>query len=180
MAPVTRKTVCLAPFLLFVLLLGLLWRGLSLNPRELPSALLNKPVPNFILPSLLIENSSFSNRDLIGHVSLVNVWATWCTTCREEHSFLLDLAKSKAIAMYSIDYKDDKEASKTWLQQYGNPYQNIGFDVDGRASIDWGVYGTPETFIVDKQGVIRYKLVGELTSQRWQQQIAPLVRELAE
>jgi len=170
----------LIPFVIFIILTIFLWRGLTLNPRQLPSALLNKPVPQFNLPDLMAPNTRFTNQAFLDHISLLNVWATWCVTCHAEHPFLMDLAHTQTITIYGLDYKDDSAAATQWLAKYGNPYQAIAFDQAGKVAINWGVYGTPETFIIDSHGIIRYKVIGALTPTIWQEQIAPLIKHLQE
>ena len=168
----------LIPFVFFLIVFLFLWRGLNIDPHTIPSPLINQKVPIFNLPSVEQPSVRFTNKTLQGHVSLVNVWATWCTTCRAEHPFLMDLAQSGKIAIYGIDYKDDLQEVRRYLQVYGNPYRVLGFDNDGKISIDLGVYGTPETFLIDQHGVIRYKLVGELTPEVWERKLLPVVKRL--
>lgn len=166
------------PLIIFAFLASILWRGLSLDPRQLPSALLNKPAPLFSLPDLKNPQLRFNNQDLLGHVSLINVWASWCLTCREEHAVLMNIAKSHRVIIYGINYKDQHDAATSWLNQLGNPYQSIGFDISGRAGMDWGVYGTPETYIIDTHGIIRYKQIGPITEQIWQVRLLPIIEQL--
>lgn len=166
------------PLGLFAVIFIFLWRGLSIDPHTIPSPLMNQPVPQFALLNLTNEKIPFTTNNLRGQVSLVNVWATWCLTCRAEQPLLMDLARSHTVAIYGIDYKDDLTQAQQWLTQYGNPYRMLGFDADGKTSINLGVYGTPETFLVDKNGVIRYKLIGQLTPVVWQKQIMPMVKQL--
>jgi cytochrome c biogenesis protein CcmG/thiol:disulfide interchange protein DsbE len=169
----------LIPVAIFLILFLFFWRGLHLDPRQLPSTLINKPTPNFSLPELSNPQKTFSKQDLLGHVSLVHVWATWCETCQEEQPFLMDLARTQHIPIYAIDYKDDLNTAKKWLQERGNPYQLVGFDVDGKTGINFGVYGTPETFIIDKNGIIRYKVIGALTPDIWQNTVVPIIKKLS-
>ncbi len=157
-----------------------LWKGLSLDPHKLPSALLDRPVPFFQLTTLQNEGQFFTNKTLQGRVTLVNVWATWCESCREEHAELLDIARDYQVPIYGLDYKDERDAAKQWLQQFGDPYAMVGFDNNGNVAIDWGVYGTPETFVIDKAGVIRYKFIGPLTDTEWRNELLPVVRKLQE
>lgn len=166
------------PLFIFFILAVFLWRGLRLDPHKIPSTLINQPAPEFNLPDVMSPNANFTKQQLLGHVSLVNVWATWCTACQQEHPILMDIARTNKVVLYAIDYKDDRLSAEQWLKQYGNPYQAIGFDGQGKAAIDWGVYGTPETFLVDPQGVIRYKQVGPLTKQVWENTILPLINQL--
>lgn len=166
------------PLFIFILVVILLWRGLFLHPTDIPSPLLNKPAPRFALPTLLNANEIASHHDFIGHVTLVNIWATWCYACSLEHEFLMQISKSKDYVVYGFNYKDDSQASKKWLLAYGNPYQKIAVDQTGQVAIDWGVYGTPETFIVDKKGIIRYKLIGPITPQNWNNELLPIILKL--
>jgi len=167
-----------SPIIIFLILLLFLWRGLHLDPRQLPSVLLNKPIPTFDLPTVENANVHLSNKDFSGKVSLLNVWATWCLNCRAEHAFLMDLVRQQAVTIYGLAYKDDTKDVQSWLQNYGNPYQKTAVDSDGKIAIDLGVYGTPETFVIDKQGIIRYKIVGALTTKIWRSKVLPLVVSL--
>lgn len=151
------------PLIVFVALVALLAIGLTLNPRLVPSPLIGKPAPEFNLPLLLAEGS-FSNKDLIGHVTLVNVWASWCYACRQEHEVVKHLSRNGA-RIIGLNYKDEPDDAKQWLAQLGNPYQSVAADRDGRIAIDWGVYGAPETFLIDKQGIIRHKVIGPLSDK---------------
>ena len=166
------------PLAIFVVLLAFLWVGLGRDPREVPSPLIGKPAPAFALTRLHDPTATLSNTDLKGKVWLLNVWASWCVSCRVEHPVLMQLAASKAVPVYGLDYKDQPDAGRAWLAQNGNPYSASLLDLDGRVGIDYGVYGVPETFVIDKQGVIRYKQIGPLTDEALQKTILPLVREL--
>lgn len=166
------------PFLIFGSLILLFWRGLSVDPHRLPSALIGKPVPVFELLDLNNPPQRFTHKDLQGHVSLLNIWASWCGACQIEHPLLMALAQSKRVLIYGLDYRDNYGAAQQWLQQQGNPYHAVGFDHNGSTGIDWGVYGVPETFIIDKQGIIRYRHAGALTREQWQQVIMPLIDHL--
>jgi cytochrome c biogenesis protein CcmG/thiol:disulfide interchange protein DsbE len=166
------------PLAIFIVLLAFLWVGLGRDPREVPSPLIGKPAPAFSLSQLHEPSQALSNSDLKGKVWLLNVWASWCVSCREEHPLLMQLAASKIVPIYGLDYKDDPGAGKDWLAQNGNPYTTSIVDRDGRVGIDYGVYGVPETFVVDKAGVIRYKQIGPLSIEALQQKILPLVKEL--
>jgi len=166
------------PLAVFLLLAVFLWRGLQLDPHKIPSTLINKPVPKFDLPDIMVPGKSFTQQQLLGEISLVNVWATWCTACQQEHPILLDIARDSKVKLYAIDYKDELTEAKNWLAQYGNPFLAIGFDATGQTAIDWGVYGTPETFLIDSQGIIRYKHVGPLTKQVWQHTLLPIINKL--
>jgi len=168
----------LAPLALFLALAGLLYKGLSLDPRKVPSPLIDKPAPPFWLKRLKQPEATLGTEDMKGKVSLFNVWATWCVACRSEHPVLMQLAESGKVAIYGLNYKDDRAEAKRWLLRYGDPYLANAFDADGRVGIDWGVYGTPETFIVDQQGVIRHKHIGPLTQEVVRDEILPLVEKL--
>ncbi len=151
------------PLIVFAALVALLAIGLTLNPRLVPSPLIGKPAPTFDLP-LLLQEGSFSNQDLIGHVTLVNVWASWCFACRQEHEVVKHLSRN-GVRIIGLNYKDEPDDAKNWLDKLGNPYQNIAVDYDGRIAIDWGVYGAPETFLIDQQGIIRHKVIGPLSDK---------------
>lgn len=166
------------PLIVFLLIVVVLWRGLSLHPNQVPSPLINKAAPNFQLPTLENGNKFLTNKNFLGQVTLLNVWATWCVACAEEHDFLLHLANDEKIIIYGFDYKDDPAAAKKILQEHGNPYKIIGVDQSGNVAIDWGVYGTPETFVIDKKGIIRYKQLGPITEQVWNENLKPLIEKL--
>ena len=166
------------PRAIFVILLAFLWVGLGRDPREVPSPLIGKPAPAFALTELHQPSRTLSNSDLKGKVWLLNVWASWCVSCRDEHPLLLQLAKAGIVPVYGLDYKDKPDDARAWLAQNGDPYTASIVDQDGRVGIDYGVYGVPETFVVDKEGVIRYKQIGPLSLTSLQQKILPLVREL--
>jgi cytochrome c biogenesis protein CcmG/thiol:disulfide interchange protein DsbE len=166
------------PFLVFVVLAIFLYVGLGLNPHEVPSPLINKPAPAFSLPQLHDPAKRFSSLDMKGQVWLLNVWASWCVSCREEHPVLMDLARRNIVPIYGLDYKDKNEDGEAWLRNGGDPYTLIATDTEGRVGIDYGVYGVPETYIIDKQGVIRYKQIGAITHENLQQKILPLIAEL--
>jgi len=172
-----RYLVPLGIFLLLVVLLGV---GLTLNPREVPSPLINKPAPEFTLPRLEAQGQTIGTTDMRGKVWLLNVWASWCVSCRAEHPLVMDLARSGAVEIVGLNYKDENNAAREWLQRHGNPYAVSAVDADGRVGIDWGVYGVPETFVVDRSGTIRYKQIGPLTREVLEQKVLPLVRQLKE
>jgi len=165
------------PLVIFLTLAVFLALGLDKDPQKLPSALINKPLPVFKLTSLE-EGQWITAEQWQGGVALVNIWATWCAPCRDEHPVLLKIAGQEGIIIYGINYKDKPELAREWLRQYGSPYRAIVSDTSGKLAIDLGVYGVPETFIIDKQGIIRYKWVGVLTEQAWQQQLKPVITEL--
>ncbi len=168
----------LIPAAIFIVLVGFLAAGLKLNPREVPSPLIDKPAPPFTLAQLAEPQKPFSNADMLGQVWVLNVWASWCVTCREEHPVLLDLSKSKVVPLYGLNYKDKRDEAVAWLKQFGDPYALSIVDGDGRVGIDYGVYGVPETYVIDKQGIIRYKRIGAVTRQVVDEKILPLVRKL--
>jgi cytochrome c biogenesis protein CcmG/thiol:disulfide interchange protein DsbE len=168
----------LLPFGIFVALLLFLGVGLRLNPREIPSPFIGKAAPAFNLTQLHEPAKSISPPDMAGQVWLLNVWASWCVSCRVEHPVLMDLAKQGVVPILGLNYKDGREAGISWLRQFGNPYALSGFDSDGRVGIDYGVYGVPETFVIDKQGVIRMKHIGPLSTEIVNDKLLPLIREL--
>ncbi len=168
----------LAPLGAFVVLLGFLGVGLNLNPREVPSPLIGKPAPDFTLPRLDDASQALSRQDLAGKVWVLNVWASWCVPCREEHPLLVEFARQRVVPLYGLNYKDKPTDAIAWLGRYGNPYTATMSDLQGKVGIDWGVYGVPETFVIDKQGVVRFKHIGPLTPQVLRERILPLVREL--
>ena len=172
-----RGLIFLLPAAVFALLAWGFYAGLGIDSTVLPSALIDQPAPNFALPPLPGEERGFSSADLQGHVSLVNIFASWCGPCRTEHPVLNALARAKRVPIYGINYKDKPDAALAWIAELGNPYARIGAD-DGRVGIDWGVYGVPETFIVDRAGRIRYKHVGPLTQNDVERTILPLVTRL--
>jgi cytochrome c biogenesis protein CcmG/thiol:disulfide interchange protein DsbE len=168
----------LAPLTIFVIIVAFLWVGLSRDPREVPSPLIGKAAPAFKLAQMHAGDKTLSTADMKGQVWLLNVWASWCVSCRIEHPLLVELAKADVVPVIGLNYKDKVAEGKAWLVQHGDPYKLSVVDADGRVGIDWGVYGVPETFVVDKSGVIRYKHIGPLSAQDLQQKIMPLVREL--
>lgn len=165
------------PVVLAVVLGLFLYKGLSMDPRELPSALIGKPFPAFQLASLQDEQRQLTRDDIVGRPALVNVWATWCPACKVEHPQLMSIARREGIPIYGINYKDDRAAAKTWLRQYQNPYQLNIFDDEGKLGFDLGVYGAPETYIIDAKGVIRYRLAGPISVEVWNEMRA-IVRQL--
>jgi cytochrome c biogenesis protein CcmG/thiol:disulfide interchange protein DsbE len=172
------KAKTLIPLALFVVLVGFLAIGLKRDPREVPSPLVNKPAPAFEVKQLAKADVKFSPEQLKGQVWLLNVWASWCVACKEEHPLLLDFARSQVAPLVGLDYKDQAKDALTYLRQQGNPYQLIAMDEDGRVGIDYGVYGVPESYVIDKQGVIRYKHIGPITPDAMAKKILPLINEL--
>lgn len=168
----------LIPFGLFVVVVGFLAVGLTLNPRELPSPLVGKAAPEFSLPQLHDPAKVISSNDLKGKVWLLNFWASWCGGCKDEHPVLIHLAQSGTVPIYGMDYKDQRNEALAWLKEWGNPYSVVAVDEPGRVGINYGVYGVPETYVIDKAGVIRYKQIGPLREDILEKKILPLVREL--
>jgi cytochrome c biogenesis protein CcmG/thiol:disulfide interchange protein DsbE len=166
------------PFAIFAVLVAFLWVGLSRDPREVPSPLIGKPAPAFRLAKLHTPGATLASEDLKGQVWLLNVWASWCVSCRVEHPLLVELAQQNVVAVYGLDYKDKPDDGRAWLAQHGDPYTASIVDRDGRVGIDYGVYGVPETFVIDKTGIVRYKQIGPLSAEALRDQILPLVREL--
>lgn len=168
----------LLPLGIFVVLVGFLLVGLNLNPRQVPSPLIGKPAPEFQLQQLHQAEQTLTSKDNLGKVWLLNVWASWCVSCREEHPLLVELAKSGIVPVYGLNYKDQRDDALRWLKQFGDPYTVSIVDPEGRTGIDYGVYGVPETYVIDKKGVIRYKQIGPVTLEALQTKILPLVKEL--
>jgi len=166
------------PLVAFLVLAGFLYVGLGLNPREVPSPLIGKPAPAFTLPQLHEPNKQFSAQEMKGKVWLLNVWSSWCVSCREEHPVLVDLSRQNIVPVYGLDYKDKREDGEAWLERGGNPYVLSAMDAEGRVGIDYGVYGVPETYVIDKQGIIQYKEIGPVTPQNLKNKILPLVAQL--
>ena len=170
----------IVPLVAFAVLLGFLWVGLSLNPREVPSPLIDKPAPRFALARLDDAAKTVRLDDLKGKAFILNVWASWCVACREEHPLLLEFAKKRVVPVYGLNYKDARDEALPWLKRNGDPYQLVAFDADGRIGIDYGVYGVPETYLIDKRGVIRFKHIGPLSREVAQKKLQPLVKELSQ
>ncbi len=165
----------LAIFLLLVIFLGV---GLRLNPREVPSPLIDKPAPAFAAPTLAVPDRQLRRDDMLGQVWLLNVWASWCGACRDEHPVLVDFARRNLAPVIGLNYKDQRADGLAWLKRHGNPYADSVFDPEGRIGIDYGVYGVPETFVIDRTGTIRLKYIGPLTPQVMRDKIEPLLRQL--
>jgi cytochrome c biogenesis protein CcmG, thiol:disulfide interchange protein DsbE len=166
------------PLVVFLVLAGFLYKGLHLDPHEVPSPLIDKPAPAFNLPQLQETNKQFSPAEMKGKVWLLNAWSSWCVSCKEEHPVLMDLARQNVVPIYGLDYKDKREDALMQLNQAGNPYTLSVMDREGRTGIDYGVYGVPETYVIDKQGIIRYKQIGPVNYQNLRETILPLVAEL--
>ncbi len=168
----------LVPLGIFAALVAFLWVGLGKDPSLVPSPLIGKPAPAFRVVQLHDPNSQIGNADMLGKVWLLNVWASWCASCRHEHPLFMELARARLVPIYGLNYKDKREDGVNWLSQLGDPYVVSAFDADGRVGIDYGVYGVPETYVIDRQGIIRYKHVGPVTMEALQTKILPLVKEL--
>jgi cytochrome c biogenesis protein CcmG/thiol:disulfide interchange protein DsbE len=168
-----RYLLPLGVFLALVVLLGL---GLTMDPKKVPSPLIDKPAPTFNLPVLHNPDQSFSPEQYRGRVWVLNVWASWCVSCRAEHRVITDLARMNLVDIIGLDYKDEPSDGKAWLQQFGDPYTLSVIDLDGRAGIDWGVYGVPETFVIGKDGLIKYKHIGPVTPESLQAEVLPAIR----
>ncbi len=172
------KTKFLIPLILFIGLVVFLAIGLNRDPQEIPSPLINKVAPAFEVAQLADSSKTFSPASMKGQVWVLNVWASWCVACREEHPVLVELAKSQEAPVIGLDYKDKREDALAMLAKQGNPYLLSAFDANGRVGIDYGVYGVPETYIIDKAGVIRFKHIGPLTMNILNQKIYPVLSEL--
>ncbi len=180
MSTVTRhRLLLLLPLAVFLILGGYFALGLTRDPSKLPSMLIDKPAPTFSLPGLTEGEPGLSNADLTGKVRLLNVFASWCAPCRVEHPLLMRLAREEGVTIHAINYKDKPEAAKAFLDQMGNPFTAIGADKDGRVAIDFGVYGVPETYVIDKDGRVRYRHVGPLMPFDLEEKILPMIRELS-
>ena len=166
------------PVIIFVLLGALLWRGLCLDPRTLPSVLIDKPLPEFELPALQQPTRMVGKQDMLGEPFLLNVWGSWCPPCLQEHPVLMSIHDAGELPVYGINSKDIRINALEWLEDNGNPYELNAVDADGRLGIDLGVYGYPETYLVDSDGVIRFKHVGPITFQIWEQELMPALAEL--
>lgn len=167
----------LLPIVVFGALLALFVVGLNRDPSYVPSPLLGKPAPEFELPRLEDPANTVKRADLLGDVSLVNVWATWCVGCRQEHPFLVELARRGEVPIFGLNWKDDPASARAWLARLGNPYKATAVDQDGRVAIDWGVYGAPETFLIDASGRVLYKHIAPLTPEVWEREFVPRIRQ---
>ena len=170
----------LIPLVLFIGLVAFLLVGLHRDPHEVPSPLINKAAPDFQLQQLNEPAKTISAKEMRGKVWLLNFWGTWCVACREEHPVLVKYSKTNAVPIYGVDYKDDRAAAIQMLAEEGNPYTMTLSDPEGRTSIDYGVYGAPESYLIDKQGVIRFKQIGPITDEVWNNKILPLAKQLAQ
>ena len=165
------------PLIGFVVLVVVLGVGLTMDPKKVPSPLIDKPAPAFDLPQLL-QGGQIATKDMLGKVWLLNVWASWCVACRAEHEIIKHIAKLKIVDIIGLNYKDKAADARSWLFELGNPYTQIAVDLDGRTGINWGVYGVPETFLIDKQGIIRYKHIGPVTAKSLEQELLPEIKKL--
>jgi len=166
------------PLLVFFVMAVVLGIGLTMNPRNIPSPLIGKPVPEFTLPPVKGRTQGLATADLRGQVSIVNVFASWCVACREEHPLLMGLGEKGIVPIHGLNYKDKPDDAQAWLDQLGDPYTRTGADISGRVAIDWGVYGVPETFVVDREGRIAYKHIGAMTPEVLRDKIMPLITQL--
>jgi len=166
------------PLLVFVVMAVFLGIGLTMNPRDIPSPLIGKPVPEFTLPAVKGRTLGLASADLRGQVSIVNVFASWCVACREEHPILMGLSQKGIVPIHGLNYKDKPDDAQAWLDQLGDPYTRTGADISGRVAIDWGVYGVPETFVIDREGRIAYKHIGPVTPEALRDTILPLIGKL--
>lgn len=167
------------PLGIFLVLLVFLGIGLQRDPQEIPSPFIGKAAPVFTLTQLEAPQKNFSPRDMQGQVWLLNVWASWCTSCREEHPVLLAFSKKAGVPIVGLNYKDARNDGQQWLSRFGNPYQVSAFDSDGRVGIDYGVYGVPETFVIDQHGVVRLKHTGPITEEVIRSKLLPLIKALS-
>ncbi len=169
------------PLLVFVVVIAVFFAGFSLNdPHQLPSPLVGKTFPQFVAPSLLDAQQDLSSEDLIGEATLVNVWATWCPTCLSEHESLMQIAAGGRVRIVGVNYKDERSKALRWLAEYGNPYEFVIEDADGRLGIELGVYGAPETFLLNNRGEIVYKRVGDVNPRIWRDEIEPRLDAMQE
>jgi cytochrome c biogenesis protein CcmG/thiol:disulfide interchange protein DsbE len=166
------------PLAVFGVLLVFLAIGLTRDPSEIPSPLIGKPAPDFKAPVLGKPTEFLSNKDMLGQVWLLNTWASWCVACRVEHPLLVEFVKTNPLPIIGLDYKDKEADGKQWLARYGDPYTRAIVDADGRIAIDFGVYGVPESFLIDKAGIIRYKQIGPFTEEALRDKLVPLIKEL--
>jgi len=171
----TQKLIPLVIFIILIVFLGI---GLTRDPSLVPSPLIDKQLPEFSLEQVKKIDKTLSSVDLHGQVSLLNVWASWCVACRSEHPVLLKLARSGLVNIYGLNYKDQREDAIRWLDHYGDPYTSSAYDHTGKTGIEYGVYGVPETFVIDKKGLIRYKHIGPVTDDILEKKILPLIEQL--
>jgi cytochrome c biogenesis protein CcmG, thiol:disulfide interchange protein DsbE len=170
-----RSLKYLLPALAFFVLAAFFYRGLFLDPRTVPSPLIGKPAPAFELEDLRLPEQTFAMSDMLGQPAVLNVWATWCAGCRQEHPFLMQLARSGEVALYGMNYRDERSKALDWLRRLGDPYLRVAYDPEGNGSLDWGVYGSPETFLLDPSGTVVYKHLGPLVPSVWEQEFRPRI-----
>jgi len=173
-----NKIIRFLPLVLVIALGVVLYRGLSLNPNDMPSALIGNAMPDFSLSTLNDENKIVTKADLVGDIVLINVWATWCPTCKYEHPYLLELTNNPQVKLYGINYKDERPAAKEWLTHYKDPYVFSIFDEEGLLGVKLGVFGAPETFVIDHHGVIRKRFAGAIDTRVWRKEFEPLIKQL--
>lgn len=173
-----RALKFIIPLVIFFGLVAFFAVGLTRDPREVPSPFIDKPAPAFKLQQLHDPNATFGPEEMRGKVWLLNVWASWCVSCRVEHPLLVEMSRKNAVPIVGLNYKDTRDDGKQWLAKFGNPYALSAYDVEGKVGIDYGVYGVPETFVIDKQGVIRYKQIGPITPEALDKTLMPLIRKL--
>lgn len=163
----------------FLVICGFLFVGLYKDPSLVESPLIGKPMPAFSAPTLRDASKTITQADLQGEIALINVWATWCAACKQEHGALVQIARQESVPIYGLNYKDNRNSALGWLRDYGDPYSKNIFDEDGRIAIDFGVYGAPETFLIDQNGIIHHKLVGVMTPTVWRSQFMPIIKQLS-
>ena len=174
------KLIRFLPLILVIALGVVLYRGLSLNPQDMPSALVGKTMPAFTLKTLNNSEKVVTQADLLGDIVLINVWATWCPTCKYEHPYLVDIAKDPKVKLYGLNYKDERAGAQQWLKNYEDPYVFSIFDEEGTLGLDLGVYGAPETFVIDHHGIIRKRFAGAIDTRVWRREFEPLIAQLVE
>ena len=175
-----QRLILVLPVVLFLGIAVAFWFGLGRDPKLIPSVLIDQPVPAFELPPLKAGKDGLASADLSGRVTLVNVFASWCVPCRAEHPLWMRLAEEGELRIVGINYKDKSGDALAWLEELGDPYSRIGVDADGRAAIDWGVYGVPETFVIDAEGRIRHKHVGPVSETAWTEELLPVIESLSQ
>jgi cytochrome c biogenesis protein CcmG/thiol:disulfide interchange protein DsbE len=174
----TKNLRYLLPLIIFIVLAGFLYKGMYLDPHEVPSPFINKPAPDFTLQKLDNMGEEFSSKEMLGKVWLLNVWASWCVACRQEHPVLIQMARQRDVPIYGLNYKDAPSDARMWLKRHGNPYELNAVDYKGDVGINYGVYGVPETFIIDKRGIIRHKVIGPITEDILHECVMPMVKML--
>jgi len=168
----------LLPLAVFAVIAAFLYKGLWMDPREIPSPLIGKPAPDFDLQALEDPTRRIDRKDMLGKVWMLNAWASWCVACRDEHPVLVEFSHTGLVPIIGLNYKDTRREGMKWLTEFGNPYQTSGFDDSGRVGIDYGVYAVPETFLIDKQGVVRFKQIGPVTPDLLRNKLIPLIGRL--